>query len=262
MFAHRIVVWALAFALAFYPTIASAQSPQVRATVLQYKAPAPVAAGGASATCLAAGSTTTAGANPWTISGITFSTGTVVLGVVSDRNGGSSGPITAPVINGVPSTQVGTTVSDGTTNGVNLWRADVTSGGPGTIVISGNTAATMATVTWMVTGLSSSTPTQVAPGNGFAVQLPDAQTVTLTSLAANSLVIGFIGRNFPATQNPTTWGGVTTDTTCSEQLNGAGNGAITSGGHINSTSGTVNVTATATAGQSWQYSGLIAAAWN
>lgn len=51
MLADRIIVWSLAFALAFFPAItttrvAQAFSSQIKATVLDYKAPAPVVAGG------------------------------------------------------------------------------------------------------------------------------------------------------------------------------------------------------------------------
>jgi hypothetical protein len=216
-----------------------------------------VAGGGGSAAFLAANNAV--GSN--SLGSVSFSTGTVVLGIVADRGSGGNSPNTAPTINGVTATQVGTTISDGTTNGVSLWRANVTAG-TGTITINGNGASDAnAFVAWMLTGLSSSTPTQVQQTNGFAVQVPDPQTVTLTSLAAGSVIVGFLGRNFPATQNPTTWLGITRDVSA-EQTQAGSNGAISAGGHQNSASGTVVVAATAQATQSWMYSGLITAAWS
>lgn len=217
--------------------------------------------GGSAAVAFLAGNQSAAtGTDPWVTSSISFSTGVVVLGTAQDRGGGGTA-ITAPTINGVTSTQIGTTISDGTTNGVSLWYASVSSG-TGSISIPGGQSLARVFAAWMLTGLTSSTPDQTAQTNGFAVAIPDPQIVTLTSLAGSSVVVAFIGRNFPtADQNPTTWSGVTRNSGA-EQTDAASNGAICAGGSVSSQLGTVIVTATGAGGTGWLYSGLIAVAFH
>jgi hypothetical protein len=221
--------------------------------------PAPSGGGGPSVASLFTASATTGGLSPYHIvTGVTFSAGVAVVGVAYDGLSGAA--VTGVQINGVTATQIGTTVSDGTNNGVALFYA-VVSAGSGDIVLTNGTSnfGEVAVNGWMITGNSSNTPSVSGQTNGFAVQQPDPQgPISLASLAAGSVAVGVIGRNFPSSENPTSWTGITRDASA-EATNATGNGIIIAGAKASGLSGTTSVSATGSS--SWQYSGMLAAAW-
>lgn len=217
------------------------------------------------ASLFTATSQSTCGTTCTLASSVSFSTGLAVVGIAWDQSGGGSAP-TAMTINGVSATQIGTNVSDGTTNGVAWYQASVTSGTGSITATSASGIVTLTANGFMITGNSSNTPISPLQTNGFAIQVPDPQTLTLLGLSAGSVAACIIGRNFPAAQNPTSWGGVAR-LAAAEGTNAGGNGTIIAGGTGSGLSGTVVVTATGPAGAGcisgacWLYSGMLCAAW-
>lgn len=220
----------------------------------------PVASGGGGASIANLFTATTDSCTyPCTIvSGVTFSAGVAEVGVAYDVSGGNTA-VGGVTIKGVTATQCGTTVTDAGNNGVAMFYAVVTAG-TGSIVLTGTGGLSIGAVNGnMITGNASNTPT-CNQDNGFSVQQPDPQgPVTLTGLSSGSVEACVLGRNFPGSQNPTSWTGVTR-VAAQEATSATSNGIIIAGGNASSLSGTVNATATGTA--SWQYSGMVCGAWH
>lgn len=194
------------------------------------------------------------------VTGVTFSTGTAVVAIMEDRGGGLAA-VTGVTIKTVSATRIGAAdIADGTTNGLSFWRADVTAGTGDIVATTGGTMGVMAANGWMLTGLSSSTPTANASFDGFAANVPDPQgPATLSSLGANSVIVAVVGSNFRTAAQATTWaGGVTRDASTETGINSS-NGCSIAGASASGASGTKNITATGAT--TWQYSGLVAASW-
>ncbi len=239
-----------------------------RALLVAKKVVAASSGGGVAVNSLFTATTYTGGAPPLTAaSGVTFVAGVAVIGIAFDAvslNSPTGLQITGLTGGTITATQIGTTVSDSSSNGVALFYAVITTGGTGSIILTGSgTFGVGVTNGWKITGYSSSTPSASTQNNGFTVQVPDPQgPIVLTPLSAGSVAVSIIGRNFPSspTQNPTTWTGLTRDASA-EAVNVVGNGAIISGATGSGLSVAVSVTASAQTGESYLYSGMLAAAW-
>lgn len=213
--------------------------------------------GGASISALTAGTCT--GASPCTIiTGQTFTTSIVVVGLVADLAAGAGTP-TAVTINGVTATQAGATITDTANTAVQLWYASVTSG-TGNITETGGTGNMCASV-WAITGASSSTPVSTNSFNGLSPTQADPQgPMSSITLASGDVGAFFIGGTFhTSTVNPTTWVQSTRDAAAETAL-ATGNGCAVSGSHISAAGTYAGITAAGSA--SWLFSAMIGARWH
>jgi hypothetical protein len=166
--AHRIIVWSLAFALAFFPPItsvrvASAWSPQIKATVLDYRQPAPVSGGG-----------TTTLFGPHTFSGTNFAPGA----------DGKSHRMSFHIPSGC-GTQVRVTVHGGFSTGTIYDHVSIGIGN-GTF---NDTTATPVELVWVGTGGPAHGITVAAGVNSFP---SDWATLSCTS---SNVLIGIVDIN-------------------------------------------------------------------
>ncbi len=258
----RTIAWLFAIALAMCPTLSAAQSvplPSFPPGLFAGRGAIDAPSGSGASIAPLFGQASTGGASPLTIgSGIVFSTGVVGVGIAQDRGGGAVGAPTAVTINGVAATQIGTTVSDGTQNGVSCWYAPVTAGtGNVTITNVGGFGETAANG-WMITGNLSNIPTANSSFNGFSPTQADPQGPMSLTVASGGVAMAVVGSNFkPVTVNPTTWVAATRDA-LTEAENATGNEIAIAGAHITG-AGTFGIEASGTT--SWLYSGMCGAAW-
>lgn len=219
--------------------------------------------GGSGATVSVLTSTNISGTlSPWTISGITFSSGLCVVGVVNDTV--AFPPPVGITVNGVACTKIGATIADPGFNSVSLWAAVVTAGTSNiAIASSGASFGNIAFNSWLIQGLASSSPTGTSSFDGFNPQVADPQgpmsSLTVNSNGAAILVVGGTFVALPAT---TTWApaAVTRDTGA-ETGTTAGNTIRLAGAHLTTAGTYTNITVSGSS-VSWQYCGMVGAAWS
>lgn len=201
----RFFIWTLALALAFAPVLASAQSPQVRATVLFKQQPAPAAAGGPTTLFgphAYSGTNFSPGNNGWTRRspfGLLSGSGPLLQIRVTVHGGFSTGTVIDHMAMGI---------ANGTWNDTTAIPIEITfSGGHGVTLTAGQTVAS----DWMGFPSFTSSNILVAIEDFNAAALnADSDCPTQDALGANIFTVGSVGASY----NVATFGSGTNQDLC------------------------------------------------
>ncbi len=174
--------------------------------------------------------------------------------MVTSRGGGFP-DINTLSISGVSATKIGSGGPSGEFT-VSLWQAAVSSAGTVVVTSTGASIGNTCIGVWSLTGLSTTTATQVISADNYTSQHNDPQSLGSLTVNTNGVGVVFIGGNFQSSTNlPTSWTNATRDST-TELWDG--NFCI-AGAHVTGAS-TLAISATAASGN-WDFNGMEGASW-
>lgn len=189
----RFIAWTLAFALAFFPTIASVRiasglSPQIKATVLDYHAPAPSGGGGSfSLTAQGSAGSATIGTASINYGTVSYGTGcnAVLIGIWWYTTA-SFDTVTAVSVGGSPASKVSAGFLVGGANQVDLWQLNSPVGTSANITVTFSANVTFNSNVTLYCMVTTTTTVSAVANNGATATTCGTGTPVTMSLAIPS----------------------------------------------------------------------------
>lgn len=214
MIADRIIVWSLAFALAFFPALASAQSPQIIQTVIMGAGKGVPGGAVTFALTFAASKSDTVGGTTITYNGggdpsIGTADPNRVVAIAIMCRVGATATVTSATIGGVSATQAsGAGIGIAGASLTDIWYASVPSGTTAAVAVTYGSASVVSEIA--VYRIITSTPTpQDSQHNSTATLAAAGNLSKSVTIPGAGGAIGAFGYVPGSSSLPDTWSGGT-----------------------------------------------------